>query len=212
MAYTQPRLSSLGQMQGAPDGALVGQARTGNQHAFETLVNRYHRSLASFIAGFLKENEQVYDVIQQVYLQLHFSLPSLLTNMSLKGWLYQVTRTRCLDELHRRRRHPEATLSRLSRNAGEEDLSPLEAIPDPDPLPEEVAERVDLSRSQQEAMASLPPKLRLVVQLRCFGELTFAEIGRTLNLPETTAKTSFNRALPRLRKMLAGDRYAFSTS
>jgi RNA polymerase sigma-70 factor (ECF subfamily) len=75
-----------------------------------------------------------------------------------------------------------------------------------------VAERVDLSRSQQEAMASLPPKLRLVVQLRCFGELTFAEIGRTLNLPETTAKTSFYRALPRLRKMLAGDRYAFSTS
>ncbi len=195
-----------------PDGVLVGQAQSGDQCAFELLVNRYHRSLASFIAGFIKDGEQVYDVLQQVYLQLYLSLPTLLTNVSLKGWLFQVARTRCLDELRRRRRRAEAQFSRLSWDAGEEDLSPLEAIPDSDPLPEEVAERVDLSCSLQKAIATLPPRLRPVVQLRCFGQLTFAEIGRTLNLPETTAKTYFYRALPLLRKMLASDRHAVGIS
>jgi RNA polymerase sigma-70 factor, ECF subfamily len=190
----------------------VGQAQAGDQCAFELLVNRYHRPLASFIGGFLKDGEQVYDVLQQVYLQLYLSLPTLLTNVSLKGWLFQVARTRCLDELRRRRRRAEAPFSRLSWDAGEEDLSPLEAIPDPDPLPEEVAERVDLSCSLQKAIATLPPRLRPVVQLRCFRELTFAEIARLLNVPETTAKTYFYRALPRLRKMLASDRYAVGVS
>jgi RNA polymerase sigma-70 factor (ECF subfamily) len=195
-----------------PDGVLVGQAQAGDQCAFEVLVNRYHRLLASLIAGFLKDDEQVYDVLQQVYLQLYLSLPTLLTDVSLKGWLFQVARTRCLDELRRRRRRPETPFSRLSWNAGEEDLPPLEAIPDPDPLPEEVVERVDLSCSLRDAIATLPSRMRPIVQLRCFRQLTFAEIGRTLNLPETTAKTSFYRALPLLRKVLAGERHTVGIS
>jgi len=47
--------------------------------------------------------------------------------------------------------------------------------------------------------------LRSIVHLRCFRQLTFAEIGRTLNLPETTVKTSFYRTLPRLRRALASN-------
>ena len=97
-------------------------------------------------------------MLQQVYLQLYLSLPTLLTTVSLKGWLFQVARNRCLDELRRRRRRGEAPFSSFAWDAGEENLSPLEAIPDPDPLPEELAERIDLYRSLQEAIASLPPR------------------------------------------------------
>src|SRR2546426_7932771 len=208
MSYAQPQQYSVLQGQEVPDGDLVGQAQAGDQRAFEFLVSRYHRPLANYILGFLKDGEQVSDVLQQVYLQLYVSLPLLLTNVSLKGWLFQVARNRCLDELRRRRRRAETPFSTLAWEDREEDLSPIEAIPDPDPLPEEVAERVDLSCSLQKAIATLPPRLRPVVQLRCFGQLTFAEIGRTLNLPETTAKTYFYRALPLLRKMLASDRHA----
>ena len=78
---------------------------------------------------------------------------------------------------------PEAPFSRLSCDADEEDLSTLETIPDPHLLPEEVAERVELARSLWEAIATLPPRLRPVVQLRCFGELTFAERALSRRLP-----------------------------
>ncbi|HEV2583096.1 MAG TPA: sigma factor-like helix-turn-helix DNA-binding protein [Ktedonobacteraceae bacterium] len=53
------------------------------------------------------------------------------------------------------------------------------------------------------ALASLPPKLRSIVHLRCFRQLTFAEIGRTLNMPEPTVKTYFYRSLPLTRRALA---------
>ncbi len=212
MTYVQPRQYSVLQGQGVPDGILVGQAQAGDQRAFEFLVSRYHRPLASYIRGFLKDGEQVYDVLQQVYLQLYVSLPILLTNVSLKGWLFQVARNRCLDELRRRRQRAETPFSTLAWDYSEEDLSPIEAIPDPDPLPEEVAEGIDLYCSLQEAIASLPSKFRPIIRLRCFRQLTFAEIGRMLNMPQTTVKTYFYRSLPRLRRALAGSTHFAAVS
>ena len=140
MLYTQPRQYSVLLGQGVPDGALVGQAQAGDQRAFECLVNRYHRSLASYIGGLLKDGEQTADVLQQVYLQLYLSLPTLLTSVSLRGWLFQVARNRCLDELRRRRRQAAVPFSALEWEYGEEEQTKIAAIPDFDPLPEEVAE------------------------------------------------------------------------
>src|SRR5260370_18055017 len=175
MSYAQPRQYSALQGQGVPDGVLVGQAQAGDQRAFEFLVSRYHRPLANYVRGFLKDGEQVYDVLQQVYLQLYVSLPILLTNVSLKGWLFQVARNRCLDELRRRPRRAEPSFSPLAWASSARDLSPIEAIPDPDPLPEEVAEEIYLYCTLQDVTASLPPKVRSIVRMRCFRQLTFSE-------------------------------------
>jgi RNA polymerase sigma factor (sigma-70 family) len=200
MSYVQARPHSVPEGQRATDGVLVEQALAGDQCAFEILVRRYHHPLVSYIYGYIKDSEQVYDVLQHVFLKLYISLPILLTNVSLKAWLFQVARNRCVDELRRRYRRDEILFSSFESKYREEELSPVESIPDPDPLPEEVAERVDLFCSLQEAIASLPPKLRSIVHLHCFRQLTFAEIGSLLSLREKTVKTYFYRSLPRLRR------------
>jgi RNA polymerase sigma-70 factor, ECF subfamily len=202
MLYAQTGQYNQHQEQEVPDGVLVGQAQAGDQRAFELLVSRYHRPLVSYIWVFFQDGEQASDVLQHVYLQLYVSLPILLTNVSLKGWLFQVARNRCLDELRRRRRCAEIPFSSLAWEYREEDLSPIEAFPDPHPLPEEVAERVDLYCSLQQAIASLPPKMRSIVSLHSFRQLSFAEIGRLLSMRENTVKTYFYRSLLRLRRAL----------
>jgi len=212
MLYAQPQQDSILQGQGVPDGVLVGQALEGDQRAFELLVSRYHRPLASYIRGFLKDDEQVSDVLQHVFLQLYVSLPILLRNVSLKAWLFQVARNRCLDELRKRHRRAEIPFSTLEWKYREEQLSPIEAIPDPEPLPEEITERGELKGSLHVAIVSLPPKIRSIVHLRCFRQLTFAEIGRTLKMPETTVKTYFYRSLPRLRRALMSSAHVAAVS
>jgi RNA polymerase sigma factor (sigma-70 family) len=205
MLKAQPRQNNILQRDDVPDGLLVGQALAGDQGAFECLVTRYQQQLVNHIRGFLKDHDQSYDILQQVYLQLYLSLPILFRHVSLKAWLFQVARNRCLDELRKKRRRPEVSFSALEREDGDEGLSSLEALPDRQPLPEEATESSELHGSLSAAMVSLPPQLRAIVQLRCFRQLTFAEIGRTLNLPETTVKTSFYRSLPRLRQALASN-------
>jgi RNA polymerase sigma factor (sigma-70 family) len=72
----------------------------------------------------------------------------------------------------------------------------------------------DLRRQQQqrgrraqrvrigEAIQALPERYRGVVALRYVTDLTFAEIGQALGIPENTAKTFFQRAKLLLREAL----------
>src|SRR5947209_19149216 len=139
-------------------------------------------------------------MLHQVFLQLYISLPNLRTGEPLKAWLFQVARNRCLDELRKKRA---IHFSDLEASTDEDDVSPLAAMPDTGPLPEEVAERHDLQACLQNAIAALPPKFRAVVTLRYASQLSFSEIGQALSMPEATAKTYFQRAKPLLRTALA---------
>ena len=202
MSYAQPQQDTILQEQEVPDGTLIKQSLAGDQSAFEFLVTRYRRPLVCYIRGILKDDDEVYDVLQHVFLQLYVSLPTLLTDVSLKAWLFRVAHNRCLDELRRKHRRFEVPFSTLERECRGEEQSPVETIPDSDLLPEEITERIDLYGSLQRAVCSLPPKFRSIIYLRCFRQLSFSQIGRTLNIPEPTVKTCFYRSLPRLRRAL----------
>ena len=206
MRYAQPEQRQVAyREQTVPDGVLVTQALAGDSSAFEALVHRYRSMLVSYIGGFFRDREQVFDVLQHVFLQLYLSLPIMLTTVSLHAWLLQVARNRCVDELRRIRRHATLPFSTLAWEDEEEDLSLVAAIPDPDPLPEEVVERNDQYGSLHQAIAALPPKFRSIVILHCFRQLTFPEIARLLHLPASTVKTYYYRSLPHLRRQLAAD-------
>lgn len=182
------------------DGGLAQQILAGDQEAFEVLVQRYRTPLFNFICHFLGDYDQACDISQQVFLQLYISLPKLRMGEPLKAWLFQVARNRCLDELRRKRA---IHFSELESGNDEDEVSPLDAMPDTDPLPEELAERHDLQQHLRDAIQALPPKFRSVVLLRYTAQMSFSEIGRVLNMPEATTKTYFQRAKPLLRKALA---------
>ena len=108
------------------DGVLARQALAGDQYAFEGLLMRYSTPLFNFISRFLGDYDQASDILQQVFIQLHTSLPTLRTDKPLKAWLFQVARNRCLDEL--RRKHA-IHFSELEIVNDDDELSPLAAIP-----------------------------------------------------------------------------------
>jgi RNA polymerase sigma-70 factor (ECF subfamily) len=86
-----------------PDGILVQQALAGNSDAFEKLVQHYSISLFNFILQIIKDYDLACDVLQEVFVKLYVCLPKLDMNQPVKGWLFQVARNRCIDELRRRR-------------------------------------------------------------------------------------------------------------
>jgi RNA polymerase sigma factor (sigma-70 family) len=194
------------------DGVLVGQALAGDERAFATLVDRYQDPLLGYIHGMLKDGEQSADVLQQVFLQLYLSLPTINTQMRLKGWLFRVAHNRCIDELRKRNHRNEVCFSTLEWESPEEELLRVERIADSQPLPEEVAVQQELHDRLRRAIDVLPPTFRRVVHLRCWTGLSFAEIGHLLKMPETTAKTYFYRARSLLGAALAGSVQSASTS
>src|SRR5690349_21614456 len=114
------------------DGMLVQQVLAGDQRAFEKLVSRYQSSIFNFICHSLGDYDLACDISQQVFLQLYISMPTLRTGEPLKAWLFQVARNRCLDELRRKKA---VHFSELEGINDEDDLSPLDIMPDPLLLP-----------------------------------------------------------------------------
>ena len=181
------------------DGLLALQCLHGNERAFEGLFKRYRPALFKFIFNMIHEYDLACDVLQHVFLQLYISLPTLETGKPLKSWLFQVARNRCLDELRRKR---VVRFSELDTSNEEGESEMLTFLPDPRPLPDEMAERHDVQDRLLSAIQCLPPKFRSVVFLRFAAQLTFPEIGKALGMPEATAKTYFSRAKPLLRASL----------
>jgi RNA polymerase sigma-70 factor (ECF subfamily) len=190
-----------------PEEILAQQALDGNQLAFETLVQRYQRSLFNFIYKRLGDYDQTWDVLQHVLWCLFTSLPLLEKNRSLKPWLFRVALNRCIDEIRRQGRRALPFSLVESYEGDQDDQTFLLEILDQSPSPDEMMERRELQALIHEAIASLPPKFRTVVWLRYTHHLSFAEIGEALQIPSTTAKTYYHRGKLLLRRKLCASLY-----
>jgi RNA polymerase sigma factor (sigma-70 family) len=85
------------------DDHLLQQASTGDQRAFERLVERHGPWLLHLICRIVRDEHLAHDILQQVWLQLYRSLPTLRAEGTLQAWLARVGHNRCLDELRRTR-------------------------------------------------------------------------------------------------------------
>jgi RNA polymerase sigma factor (sigma-70 family) len=86
------------------DAVLANQALSGDQEAFEFLVQRYQAPLFNFIYRFLGDYDLACDVLQQAFPRFYTSLPKLATEEPFKLWLFQVAHHCCADELKRKQR------------------------------------------------------------------------------------------------------------
>ncbi len=182
------------------DGVLIQLILAGEQSAFEVLVSRYQKPLFTFLCHFLRNSEMACDILQDVFVKLYVSLPTLRTDQPLKPWLFRVARNRSLDEL--RRKHP-ISFSQLETTEEEDGVSSVGNVPDSGPLPEEIVEKREIQQIVHKAIDDLPLKFRQVVLLRYMRQLRFSEIATLLDMPQATAKTYFQRARPLLCKALS---------
>lgn len=196
----QAYLISSKQRSDLADDLLVRQAQLGDHDAFELLVDRYSALLLRLIFQLVRDEHLAHDILQFVFLQLYRSLPILQTGGALKGWLCQVARHRCFDEL--RRKQP-VLFCEIEPYPDGSDYSYLTTLPDPARQPEEQVELRELRILLLEAIDMLPSRYRRVVLLRYARQLSFREIGQELGIPEATVKTHFSRAKQPLRALLA---------
>lgn len=181
------------------DEQLAEAFVAGDDASFEALVARYGGPIYAFILRMVGRPEDADDLAQDVFVQLLKSLPGAREGLPLRPWVYVIARNKCLDFLKRKR---PLLFSALGDPDSEESVA--DRVADAGPLPDELAERADLRALLADAIEALPPKYRQVVALRYSSDLTFAEMGAVLGLPENTVKTHFQRAKVCLRERLNG--------
>lgn len=151
-------------------------AQSGDQEAFIRLINNCESSLYRVAKGFLKEDSDCADAIQETILKSYKSISKLKNPAYFKTWLIRILINECNDMLRTNQKS-----------------FPLETI-------EIMADSsVDNFEELREALIQLNEKYRTVVGLFYFEGCSIKEIAEILTIREGTVKSRLNRA----RLMLA---------
>ena len=188
LAATLPGLPSLAIVSTDPDLEIAERFRAGERAAFDQLVRRHQKGVWYLVRRYVKRDADASDVTQQAFVRAFRGLAAFRGAASVRSWLYRIAINCALTWLRDHRREEPTEL-------------PEDALVVANPAPERLlgGERGAQLRA---AIAQLPPKQKLVLELRVFDDLSFREVAELADCSENTAKVNFHYAVKRLRDIL----------
>ncbi|MCE2827443.1 MAG: sigma-70 family RNA polymerase sigma factor [Verrucomicrobium sp.] len=96
------------------DAEIVRAVREGDADRFGELVRRHQARLFALARRYLRREEDVADLVQEVLVKAFSRLDSWRGDAPFEHWLMRLATRACLDALRSRRRRPEDLLSDLS--------------------------------------------------------------------------------------------------
>jgi RNA polymerase sigma-70 factor (ECF subfamily) len=171
-----------------PDRELVERFQAGERVAFDQLVRRHQKGVWYLVRRYVKRDADASDVAQQAFVRAFRGLAAFRGSATVRSWLYRIAINCALTWLRDHRRE-----------------EPTEIAEDALVAPNEVAARLiggERGAQLRAAIAELPPKQKLVLELRVFDDLSFKEVAELAECTENTAKVNFHYAVKRLRDIL----------
>jgi RNA polymerase sigma-70 factor (ECF subfamily) len=175
------------------DRVLLERHRAGDAQAFTGLVRRHERAIYLLALRYVGDGDEARDVAQRAFVQVYKQLQGFRGEASFRTWIYRIAANLALDALRKRGRD-----ARLAEDAAQHPDATL------GPERDRLAQMEERERLR-EAVRLLPPKQRLVVELRVFEELSFREVAEVADTSEDSAKVSFHHAVKRLKALLGED-------
>jgi len=173
------------------DRDLIIRARRGatGGDAFGELVTRYQTGVFNVCYRMLHERGAAEDLAQETFMRAYDRLHTFDLEREFGPWIRRVAANLCLNHLEAQK----ATAPLDEERDADESQKPEKQV--------EVKER---SAQVRNALASLPPQYRAVVELRHYQEMSYDEIAAELNIPLSDVKSHLFRA----RKILAEQLHA----
>ncbi|MDT5272222.1 MAG: polymerase sigma-70 factor, subfamily [Acidobacteriota bacterium] len=171
--------------------AVIEACKQGDRDAFRRLFERHKDRVYSIALYFFGGDEATAaDVTQQVFLKLFTRIRQFQGESEFTTWLYRLTTNVCVDE-HRKRRRVQQ-------------FGEFVEVPEPGAgrTQEDRLARAEVARSVKRAVAALKPKLRVVMLLKYFEELSYEEIAGVLGLSKGTVASRLNRGHKALARKL----------
>ena len=181
--------SSTGAAATTPDERLVATIAEGDRQAFEVLFERYYRRLFGFCARWLSHPENIEEVVDDVLFIVWRDASNFKGHSRVSTWIfgiaYRQTQKALRHQIHRQTREHEA----------------LEEMAEPS-FEDRAVKQFELRASLDQALQTLPPEQRAVLELTFFEGCSYQEIAAILDCPVNTVKTRMFHARRKLRAVL----------
>ena len=174
-----------------PDDTLVMLTLAGEQTAYEILVTRYQRAVVSSALSVTKNRFMAEDAAQDAFVTAWMKLNTLQEPKKYASWVCRIAKNCALNMLGRYR-----------------SLIPLELVDNTElsddglTNPEELYALSEERNEVNKSIEMLPEKIRQIIHLHYFEELSIAEIADRMRLSEGTVKWQLHDGRKRIRKEL----------
>jgi len=176
------------------ESVLVERALAGDQQAYGILVRRHERLVFRIVGGFLRNAEDVKDVAQETFLRAFEGLKTFRLGAPFGPWIARIATRASYDRLRQRKRASEVAWDDLSpaEQAGARNLAAGETP----------ADRAAVRDLLERAMASLPPKDRMVLILSDALGFSGVEVAKAMECSPLAGRIRLHRARRAMRKVV----------
>jgi RNA polymerase sigma-70 factor, ECF subfamily len=191
--YQAPQPKILAADSEPSDEELMERIQARDEDALETLMNRYQAMLRSVIGRMISNDQDVSDVLEEVFLGVW----NQSTNFDTKkgkaiGWIITMARRRAIDRVRRCQAYDRAEMRfRLATDTGSSNLAQDDV--------EEHAANADCAGIFRGLLGALPEAQREVVKMAFYRGLSQREIARETGIPLGTIKTRLELGVKKLR-------------
>ncbi|GAC1626505.1 MAG: sigma-70 family RNA polymerase sigma factor [Chloroflexota bacterium] len=188
-------------LRGFDDAALVSACLTGEERAFQELVERYQTRLLNFVYRTIGDRERAEDLVQEVFIRVYRHLGRFDRSKKFSTWIYTIASNLAKNELRNRSRNPLVLFQAIQKNWQEEDR-PVE-FEDPASRPDDLYRKRHLRTLVEQATAQLPEHHREVFVLREIEGKSYEEIAEITDCNLGTVKSRLNRARTSFASIIA---------
>jgi RNA polymerase sigma-70 factor (ECF subfamily) len=196
-----------------PEVELLARCRRGDAEAWDELFNRHYAAAGRFIFQLASDftREDVEEVCQEVFLSVIKNIASFQGGSQFQTWLFRIAANKARDYRERQRAAKRGGgQTPISLNAEDPEtgltLDPPSHAPAPD-VELLSAEKAELLRA---ALDQVGEPCREIIELRYFGDLSYEDLSRELNLNPKTVSSRLSKCLDKLeeitRKIFYGEK------
>ncbi|MHB8076772.1 RNA polymerase sigma factor SigZ [Desulfosporosinus fructosivorans] len=155
----------------------------------ESIWAEFSTPLKSFIKKRVKNDQDVDDILQNVFYKIHYSISTLKEADKIHAWVYRITR------------HELADFYRARKSESDITEFPEDIISDSD---DKLTANDEIAQCLIPMISLLPEKYKQAILLTEFQNLTQKELSARMGLSVSGAKSRVQRARLKLKEMLLG--------
>ncbi len=170
------------------DASLLELMKDGDQEAFTTIYNKYWYPLMQHVMKAVRIYSEAEDIVQEIFVSIWKNRARLEIRGALSTYLFNSGRYMAIRNIERN-----VTRSNyLQRLSDQIDNGGV-------PSPETLLHMRELEERIEQAIESLPEKMKEIFNLSRKQQLSYREIAAQLGVSEETVRKQISNALNRLR-------------
>jgi RNA polymerase sigma factor (sigma-70 family) len=182
----------------ACDMCLVAAAKDGDHQAYAELCRRHSRQIFRTVLRITGNTADAEDTLQEALLKAYIQIRRFEGRSAFSSWLTRIAINSALMLLRKKRSQPVFSFE----SGAEPDDFKLPEPMETSHNPEESCIQNALKNELAQAIRSLSPGLRVVIQIRHLEEAPLAQIAKTLGISESAVKSRLLRARSQIRMRL----------